>query len=63
MDRVEALEGKLSIYEAQLTEMENRLENAEQYSRSSCLRSFGVPLPENGNEASKNCLAKVRQVF
>ena len=63
VDRVEALEGKLSIYEAHLTEMENRLENAEQYSRRSCLRIFGVPLPENGDETSKNCLTKVKQVF
>ena len=63
VDRVEALESKLSIYEEHLTEMENRLENAEQYSRRSCLRIFGVPLPENGDETSKNCLAKVKQVF
>ena len=63
VDRVEALESKLSIYEEHLTVMENRLENAEQYSRRSCLRIFGVPLPENGDETSKNCLAKVKQVF
>ena len=43
VDRVEALEGKLSIYEAHLTEMENRLENAEQYSRRSCLRILVCP--------------------
>ena len=61
--RVEALEGKLSIYEAHLNEMESRLENAEQYSRRSCLRIFGVPLPEDGDESAKNCLTKVRKVF
>eukprot|EP00112_Aurelia_sp_Birch-Aquarium-sp1_P006851 Seg1749.1 transcript_id=Seg1749.1/GoldUCD/mRNA.D3Y31 product="hypothetical protein" protein_id=Seg1749.1/GoldUCD/D3Y31 len=63
VDRVEALEGKLSIYEAHLNEMENRLENAEQESRRSCLRIFGVPLPKNGDETSKNCLTKVKKVF
>ena len=59
LNRVEALEGKLSIYEAHLNEMESRLENAEQYSRRSCLRIFGVPLPEDGDESAKNCLTKV----
>ena len=63
VDRVKALESNLSIYEEHLTVMEYRLENAEQYSRRSCLRIFGVPLPENGDETSKNCLAKGKRVF
>ena len=63
VDRVVALEGKLSLYEAHLNEMENRLEESEQYSRRSCLRIYGVPLKENGDETSKNCLTKVKKVF
>ena len=49
-DRIEVLEAKVSMYEAHFEELELRQDNAEQYSRRSCLRRYDLPLPEKGGE-------------
>ena len=47
--RILALEGKLEVFQAHLSELEISLDDSEQYSRQSCLRVFGVPLPADGS--------------
>ncbi len=58
-----ALEGKLEVFQAHLSELETRLDDSEQYSRRSCLRVFGVPLPASGKESNNDCVAIVKKIF
>ena len=39
------------------------MDDIEQYSRRSCLRLYGLLLPEGGKESSSECLSKVKQSF
>eukprot|EP00795_Rhopilema_esculentum_P003875 gene3875-15172_t len=53
---ISILEGKIEVFQAKLSELyEVRLDDADQYSRRSCLRVFGVPLPANGKEPKNDC--------
>lgn len=61
--QISALEGKLEIFQSHLLELEVRLDDAEQYSRRSCLRIFGVPLPANGKESNNDCVAIAKEIF
>lgn len=60
-DRIASLENKLSVYEAHMEKLEMEVEKAEQYSRRSCLRIYGIPVPNNANknESSNDCVEKV----
>ena len=58
-----ALEGKLEVFQAHLSELEARLDDSEQYSRRSCLRVFGVPLPASGKESNSDCVAIAKKIF
>ena len=68
--KLEMMERKVEVYDAHLAGLEERLQkaeqsidNAEQYSRRACLRIYGIPLPQNGQETSNECLEKVMDVF
>ena len=74
LDKVAALESKVAVYEAHFKELDGKMEDLErrcelkvddieQYSRRSCLRLYGLPLPEGGRESPLECLAKVKQIF
>lgn len=58
-----ALEGRQEVFQAHLSELETRLDDSEQYSRRSCLRVFGVPLPASGNESNSDCVAIAKKIF
>ncbi len=60
--KIQSLESKLSVYEAHMQELELKINDNEQYSRRSCLRITGIPLPESGKE-SQECAKKVLEVF
>ena len=61
--QISALEGKLEIFQSHLLELEVRLDDAEQYSRRSCLRIFGVPLQANGKESNSDGVAIAKDIF
>eukprot|EP00112_Aurelia_sp_Birch-Aquarium-sp1_P023645 Seg711.7 transcript_id=Seg711.7/GoldUCD/mRNA.D3Y31 product="hypothetical protein" protein_id=Seg711.7/GoldUCD/D3Y31 len=68
--KIEQLELKHNVYEAHFAAMENRLnvleqrsDDADQYSRRSCLRIYGIPLPKRSQENASNCTEKVKTVF
>ena len=62
-DRIQGLESKLSVYEAHMQDLEIKADDNEQYSRRSCLRITGIPLPQNERESSQECVEKVIGVF
>ena len=62
-DKIQTLESKLSVYEAHMQDLEVKIDDNEQYSRRSCLRITGIPLPENGKESPQECTKKVIDVF
>ena len=62
-ERVDTLEGKLAVYETHLKNLETRLDDAEQYSRRSCQRLYGLPYPSDGDETAKQCLEKVSKII
>ena len=62
-DRIDALEAKVALYEKHFEELDVKLENAEQYSRRTSLRLYNLPLPENKQETSNDCLNKVKELF
>ena len=57
------LEGKIEVFQTKLSELEVRLDDADQYSRGSCLRVFGVPLPANGKESNNDCVDLAKRIF
>ena len=68
--KLEMMERKVEVYDAHFAGLEERLQkaeqsidNAEQYSRRACLRIYGIPLPQNGQETSNERLEKVMDVF
>ena len=67
--KIEKLELKHAVYEARFSGIEQRLakaesnlDDAEQYSRRSCLRIYGIPLPSS-SESAAACVSKVKDVF
>ena len=69
-NKLEKLECQVEVYDAHFAGLEERLQkaeqsidNAEQYSRRACLRIYGIPLPQNGQETSNECLEKAMGVF
>ena len=46
-----------------MQDLEVKIDDNEQYSRRSCLRITGIPLPENGKESPQECTKKVIDVF
>ena len=69
LDTVDALENKVALYEAYFKELDERIEDLEyrceikvddieQYSRCSCLRLYGLPLPEGGKNHHPNAYLK-----
>eukprot|EP00112_Aurelia_sp_Birch-Aquarium-sp1_P015575 Seg3465.6 transcript_id=Seg3465.6/GoldUCD/mRNA.D3Y31 product="hypothetical protein" protein_id=Seg3465.6/GoldUCD/D3Y31 len=60
-DRIASLENKLSVYGAHMEKLEMEVEKAEQYSHWSCLRIYGIPVPNNANknESLNDCVEKV----
>ena len=63
VERVDALEGKLAVYERHLKNLETKLDDAEQYSRRSCLGLNGLPYLSDGDETAKQCFDKVVKTF
>ena len=68
--KLEMMEHKVEVYDAHFAGREERLQkaeqsidNAEQYSHRACLRIYSIPLPQNGQETSNECLEKVMDVF
>ena len=61
--RIQGLESKLSVYEAHMQDLEVKADDNEQYSRRSCLRITGIPLPQNERKSSQECVEKVMDVF
>ena len=68
--KIEQLELKHNVYEAHFAALEHRLniieqrsDDAEQYSRRSCLRIYGIPLPKKSHEDASDCMKKVKKVF
>ena len=53
---------RFSGIDRRLDETEQRLEDAEQYSRMACHMIYGIPLP-NSFESAADCLSKVKEVF
>ncbi len=69
VDKLEACERKLAVYEAhfqglekRMADYEEKLDDAEQYSRKSCIRIYGIPLSSD-SENSEACIGKVKQIF
>ena len=60
--KIEKLELKHDMYKAHFTGIEQRLDEAEQYSRRACLRIYGIPLPKSFENAG-DCFSKVKGVF
>ena len=67
--KTEQLELKHSVYGAHFVGLEKRLDyvekyldDKEQYSRRSCLRIHGIPLPKKAETAAE-CMRKVKEVF
>ena len=46
-----------------MRDLEVEADDNEQYSRRSCLRITGIPLPQNERESSQECVEKVMDVF
>ena len=46
-----------------MQDLEVKADDNEQYSRRSCLRITGIPLPQNEKESSLECVEKVMDVF
>ena len=74
LDKVDALENKVAVYEAHFRELDERMDDLEyrseikvddieQCSHCSCLRPYDLPLPEGGKESSSECLSKVKRIF
>ena len=61
--RVQALEKKIEIYDAHFANLEQKLDDAEQYSRRSCLRIINIPLPEQETESASECVEKVKEII
>ena len=68
--KIEQLEFKHNVYDAHFAALEHRLniieqrsDDAEQYSRRSCLRIYGIPLPKRSHEDASDCMKKVKKVF
>ena len=66
--KIEQLELKHYVYEAHFAALEHRLniieqrsDDAEQYSRRSCLRIYGIPLPKKSHEDASDCMKKVKK--
>ena len=64
--KIEQLKLKHNVYEAHFAALEHRLniieqrsDDAEQYSRRSCLRIYGIPLPKRFHEDASDCIKKV----
>ena len=62
-DKIQSLESKISLYEAHMEDLKVRVNDNEQYSRRSCLRIMGIPLPKSEKESSQDCAKKVMDVF
>ena len=61
--KFDLLEARVAILENNNKVLERKIDDNEQYSRRSCLRINGIPLPENGKETGDVCLDKVRTVL
>ncbi len=60
--RIEEIKPKHAVYEANFTDLEQRLDDAEgyldnmeQYSRRTSLRIYGIPLPE-AQQSAADCV-------
>ena len=62
-DQIEKLENKIALYESHMENLEIKIDDQEQYSRRSCLRILGIPLPTQGHESVETCMEKVQKVF
>ena len=51
------------MYEKRFEELNVKLENAEQYSHCTSLHLYNLPLPENGQQTSSDCLNNVKELF
>ncbi len=63
-DKIEMLESKIVIMERHIAQLQNNLDDNEQYNRRMCLRINGIPpVAEGEGETSEMCLEKVKNVF
>ena len=67
-NKIELLERKIDVYDSHFAGLEKRLcrveqmiDDAEQYSRRGCLRIYGNPLPQSGEEFYRDCLSRVNR--
>eukprot|EP00112_Aurelia_sp_Birch-Aquarium-sp1_P003503 Seg1392.1 transcript_id=Seg1392.1/GoldUCD/mRNA.D3Y31 product="hypothetical protein" protein_id=Seg1392.1/GoldUCD/D3Y31 len=68
-NKIEILERKIAVYDAQFAGLERRLEeteikidDAEEYSRRACLRKYGIP-PTSDTKNAEQCETKVKELF
>ena len=62
-NKISTLEKKLHLYKAHMDQLEIKQDDAVQYSKRSCLRVFGVPLPNNDNETESDYRDIARKMF
>ncbi|XP_065058021.1 uncharacterized protein LOC135685857 [Rhopilema esculentum] len=63
-DKIEMLESKIVMMERHIAQLQNNLDDNEQYNRRLCLRINGLlPVAEGESETSEMCLEKVKNVF
>ena len=62
-NKISTLEKKLHLYKANMDQLEIKQDDAVQYSKRSCLRVFGVPLPNNDNETESDYRDIARKMF
>ena len=61
--KISALEKKLQVYKAHMDQLEIKQDDAVQYSKRSCLRVFGIPLPSNENETESDYRDIANEMF
>ena len=62
-ERIEVLESKMAIMERYIKQLEDGVDDQEQYNRRLCLRIDGIPVSENETESGDQCLKKVKAVL
>ncbi|MCP4484349.1 MAG: hypothetical protein GY823_07315 [Flavobacteriaceae bacterium] len=60
-EKIEVLESRLAVMEKYVLQLENGLDDQEQYNRRLCLRIDGIESEEN--ESAEKCFTKVNSVF
>ncbi len=63
-ERIDILEAKVAVMESYIRNLEQSVDDQEQYHRRLCLRIDGIPAAEKDkSESGEQCLEKVKQMF